>query len=458
MQMRQIERRSQSPIMWRAGESTEASSADKISMSYDSPSSLSCYEGEGDDDTDGGEEEIAAYSALPERKVKKFDTLLRRIEAERQKITADAEVRPPPRQSSRARSGRGDTPGSSGNYDFASRARELRKSLDVGGAQARSLTPKRPGREDRARELRMSLDGASARTRTPKRPERESKSKTPPRKSRMSYDGIPAHKSMHKRSEHDFSQRPTSVTPPRRTTSVTPSRRPTSVTPPRRSAGNTPTRSSSRMRVPSPNSSQPDFKGQVEKFHSSLVLAHDTIATLEKDVRSLKKTISSLEHKNMMLEQKNESLNQTLTKHRDEVKKIKEENRNIIAEKKKIPESYTEELDRLQSECDGYKKYVKQIDKLSAERDSTVKEIVRAKHMLEESVQDRDQTINSLRDEIHCLNQELAEGSLVKAKAQKAEEAVKKLEAELLKTKKADNGTKVTVDLNQSNITITRSS
>ena len=65
-----------------------------------------------------------------------------------------------------------------------------------------------------------------------------------------------------------------------------------------------------------------------------------------------------------------------------------------------ILKRHIEELERLQSECDGHKKHAGEIDKLSAKRYVTAKETEMEKHNLEGSVQDKNRIIGSLWNEI----------------------------------------------------------
>jgi chromosome segregation ATPase len=189
-----------------------------------------------------------------------------------------------------------------------------------------------------------------------------------------------------------------------------------------RSAGNTPLRSyASSIRPPlsPPRSFSLSISDEVE----SRLGAHDA----EKD-----EYIS-------ILEQRNKALNDTLLTKRHEPIDFQEGSKS---------DRYKEEFDKMRFEFDNFKKEARDIRKRSAESESKVEEIQREKKILVDTVNDKDETIGILRKEIQRLSEELADGSFARGKALKAEETVKKLEAELEKSVEDHLSTsKVIVDL-----------
>ena len=373
----------------------------KNRISCDSPSVMSMSWRDGRDDAESirGADDME-FMGIPDEKVKKFDELLRRIETEREKI-AEEESKPEPSRQSGAfatprRADRGNTssasPGSA-NYDFASRARQLRMSLDC--APLRSATPATHSERGSSKEGHFAQ---LARDMTPGRSASPS-----PMISRMSYDDIPS-----KRSES------------RDDSPSVRSHRPRDV--PRRNASNTPIRKSS------PNTNQVDFKLQVEKFHRSLVSAHDTIAALEKDIRHLNRRVDEKDTCIASLEKRNKSLNDNLAKSRTEINKVGAEKNDLNADQIATNRRHSEELEKLRTEC---KEQSSQAEKLSAESDAKVEAAELDKKKFEASTQDKDNMIASLRNEIQRLNEELADGSFVRSQAKKSEDTAKKLEAEL---------------------------
>lgn len=366
----------------------------------------------------------------------KFDEMLRRIEAEQQASSAERSASRSIKRSSPERGDISRSP-SPEPYDFADRARELRMSHDSIGRSEKAR------RQQKTNRVRMSFNkDESSRSLTPKRPEdatsrrqsRGSLSFTPPKRAEPE---SPLTKARGKYNKAKRSQ------------------------PRPQSAGNTPepertlsdARSSCTAIVPltqqsTPNQREEEFK---EKCKSSLMLAHDTIKSLEQDVRSLEKCASSFKNKNAALEQKNTML-------RDECKRLNEENKFVLAEKTSLSKKYNKKIEKLRSECDGYEKYVREIERLSGERDASIQDIVKSKQNLERDVQDRDRTITGLRDEIQRLTEELEKASIAMSQVVKAEKSAKALTAGVSEESKReyDSGTRVVVDLNHSNITITR--
>ena len=399
--------------MWRTGvgETSGRSAATSKHISYDSSLGPTSHSWRDDDRDDmdcirGGETNTSMLSDA-DGKITKFDELLRRIETEREKISSAertttsrpspasrlATIATPPRQRvDKVMEQPPPTP-SSGGYDFASRARELRMS---DGVPSRSGTPKHSS---------TPRNGASHHT---------------PR------SGGGSHHTPSSASIKTYN----SVSTPRR-----------GHTPPVTwRAGNTPVQSSSST-VRSSSPTQDDFKRQVEQFHGSLVSAHETITSLEKDVRTLKKRVDEKDDCISALDRRNKSLNETVVQ-------LESENHSLLLEKNAISKQHTEEIGKIRDEYDAYKKEAGDISKRSSECDTKIESIQKEKQQLESSVQDKDNMISSLRHEIQRLNEELADGSFVRAQAEKAEERAKQIQAELDKYKADhESTTKVIVDL-----------
>ncbi|KAL7553977.1 hypothetical protein ACHAWF_017329 [Thalassiosira exigua] len=385
---------------WRAGKVNGTSSASKSRMSYDSPGSLSWREER--DDTEsvrgGGKTEI------PEEKVRKFDALLRRIETEREKIaTSGSTTASRQRTISPMRKEKGNPSSVSPvSYDYAARARELRMSLD--GVPARSETPRRSSDRDSKERHFAQL----ARDMTPSRVGHKRRSRSP-MKARTSYDGMPSHADSESLSlRHEYSSNTARNTQLRNV------------------------RSSSPMPTSSSDQKHAEFMLQVEKFHSSLMSAHDTISTLEKEVKHLKKRVAEKDECILSLERRNKDLNESLAKSQIDVTQIQEEKKTSLSEQST---KHCEEIQKLQTERDGYKKRAEEVDKQSFEFDRKVEEIEKARDKLESSIEDKDNMVSNLRNEIQRLNEELADGSFVRSQALKAEETAKKLEADLEKSR-----------------------
>ena len=406
--------------MWRTGvgETSGRSTATSKHISYDSslgPTSHSWRDDDRDDmDCIRGGETSTSMLSDADGKITKFDELLRRIETEREKISSAektttsrpspssrlATIATPPRQRVDKVMDQPPPTPSSGGYDFASRARELRMS---DGVPSRSGTPKHSS---------TPRNGASHHT---------------PR------SGGGSHHTPSSASIKSYSN----VSTPRRSHTPPVTRREYHQS---RSAGNTPVQSSSST-VRSSSPTQDDFKRQVEQFHGSLVSAHETITSLEKDVRTLKKRVDEKDDCISALDRRNKSLNETVVQ-------LESENHALHLEKNAITKQHTEEIGKIRDEYDAYKKEAGDISKRSSECDTKIESIQKEKQQLESSVQDKDNMISSLRHEIQRLNEELADGSFVRAQAEKAEERAKQIQAELDKSKADhESTTKVIVDL-----------
>jgi len=192
---------------------------------------------------------------------------------------------------------------------------------------------------------------------------------------------------------------------------------------------------------PTNNSSQNDFKLQVSKFHDSLVSAHDTITSLEKDIRMLKKQVKEKDNCIDALDTRNKSLNETVVK-------LQGDNHTLLLEKDDITKRHTHEIDKLQVAFNKYQQDAQDVNKINEECKSKVNTIQSEKQQLESAVNEKDNMITSLRQEIQCLNEELADGAFVRAKATKAEEQVTQLQLEVNKLNENSTSTnKVIVDL-----------
>ena len=354
-------------------------------------------------------------SAIPDEKVMRFDQLLKRIETERTKMSAGASsvtsrtsspglntigtpTRPTRRYVDRS-------PNEAGAYDFAKRASQLRMSVD--NVPTRTGTPT----------LRPSVRDVSPRSVGSRGSRRHTPRKDSPLRNTGSR-GNSRSRSPSARSTHSYSH-------------------------------NRGTRS------PSPANNGMDFKSQVDKFHSSLVSAHDTISLLEKDVRNLKRRVDEKDDCILSLEQRNKVLSESVAESRSAVLKKEEEKTKLLAEKSK-------EIREARQECDKYKQQAAGIDKLSSECESTVNDLkadqtqmertIREKNSMIDSlrsetqrlteeladgsivrsqVKEKDKTISSLQNEIQRLNEELAEGTIARSKAVKSDEHIKRLEEEL---------------------------
>ena len=323
-------------------------SATETRVSYDSPNRHVAW-CEGRDELECVDE--SDWVTLSDDAMDKFDSMLKRIESERRKISTKEinsrmDTLPPrllERRSSQPYSG----------CDFARRAMELRMS-DGNGISTRSRYSMRSESQAAGREM------------TNHRDERwESVALTPPRRQAYSC----------------------------------------------RSAGNTPLRSSTRPSL--------SISDEVE----NRLNAHDT----EKD-----EYIS-------ILEQKNATLSETLLTRQHEPVNIKEA---------PTLDRYTEEFDKMRNEFDRFKKEAKELRKRSAESETKYEEIQREKKILVDTIKDKGETIDILRKEIQRLSEDLADGSFAKGQAIKAEETVKKLEAEAVKSEDDQLSTsKVIVDL-----------
>jgi chromosome segregation ATPase len=372
----------------------ESSMKERSSYDYDGGkrASTSSYHRDVRDDIESSGRSAIEIS---EEKVQKFDDLLKKIENERKKMNEST----PPRVGSTVATPRRAVGGIPvpPRYDFANRARELRMSLDADSSKA---TPPR---------------------RTESFSHSRSKSMTP-----HSAGGTPIHSSSPVTSRLSFDARSERVAPP---DSYKP-------TPRSSSSGNMIVRSLSHAAdTKEARRGNDEFTVRVEKFQKNMMYAHDTISSLERDVRNLKKKLEDKDDSITTLERRNKSLNETLVDSRDEMAKLEKERSVLLEEKNGMAKKHEDELDQLKKQCDGYKTHVEEIGKLSAEAKVTVEEIRKAKENLENTVSQKDQMIGSLRTEIKRLNEELADGSFVRAQAKKAEDRAKELETELQKSK-----------------------
>jgi len=444
---------SESPRAWRGQDISDVDVSSRKSYDYErrgsgyfgrSPSPL------GYGSRDDSENTTRAVN-ISDEKVQKFDALLKRIETEKKRMSGDVTpsrrigIIGTPRRTDRLVSA------SNNQFDYAQRARELRMSLD-GAAPPRAKTPARLDKEglESANGYEYSRRATTSTPRsvlTPRNVENNmsntSMRMSSEKSSIMSLDGITSRTSTPKRMErgssgsYDYSQRTSNSTP--------------------RSMGNISIRPSSSFaslriedddHVPSSSHLHSDFKAKIEQFHSSLIAAHDTIASLENSVRALKRTVNEKDDFIATLERRNKSLNETLQDNKDEIRRAEKEKFELERERDELVKKHRIEIDELSSECEGYKKNASNTSKLSTECDEKVKAIQQSKVALENAISDKDKMIGSLRLEIKRLNEELADGSFVRANATRAEENAKKLARELEKANsEKESATKVIMDL-----------
>ncbi len=190
-----------------------------------------------------------------------------------------------------------------------------------------------------------------------------------------------------------------------------------------RSAGNTSLRPYASSIWPPPLSPTRSFSLGISDEVENRLNAHDT----EKD-----EYIS-------ILEQRNETLSETLLTRRHEP---------VVFKETPTSDGYTEEFDKMRCEFDRFKKEAKELRKRSAESETKYKEIQQEKQILVDTIKDKGETVEILRNEIQRLSEELVEGSFARGQAIKSEENMKKLEVEVIKFKEEQLSTsKVIVDL-----------
>jgi len=384
------------------------SSSRRIGRSSFESSSQSLSWRDDDDDDINLRGISSSSSSISNDKITKFDNLLRRIENEREKIahrpsTPRLETIATPTTRSPYGGNRDTTPSSisGGDYDFARRARELRMS--DGGTPKNRLSVQN----------RVSGENTNMNT-TP----RSAGGRTPIKRVTVMEGGGGGSMESYTTTSPMQSPSPLRSSPIIRSSSVSPMR-------------------------PSPtsNSSQNDFKLQVSKFYDSLVSAHDTITTLEKDIRMLKKQVKEKDNCIDALDTRNKSLDETVVK-------LQGDNHTLLLEKDDITKRHTHEIDKLQVAFNKYQQDAQDVNKINEECKSKVNTIQSEKQQLESTVNEKDNMITSLRQEIQRLNEELADGAFVRAKATKAEEQVAQLQLEVNKLNENSTSTnKVIVDL-----------
>lgn len=348
-----------------------------------------------DDDNDINLHGSSSSSSISNDKITKFDNLLRRIENEREKIAATSPHHRPstPRLETIA------TPTTT-RSPYGNRGDSTTPSSIRGGGKYDFAS--------RARELRMSTDGG-----TPKNN----------RSSIQNRVSVGENTNMN-------------TTPRSAAGGRTPIKRVTVMD--GGGGGMDSYTTTSPMRSPSPRS---DFKAQVSKFHDSLVSAHDTITTLEKDIRMLKKQAKEKDNCIDALDNRNKSLDETVVK-------LQGDNHTLLLEKDDITKRHTHEIDKLQVAFNKYQQDAQDVNKINEECKNRVDTIENEKQQLESAVNDKYNMITSLRQEIQRLNEELADGAFVRAKATKAEEQVTQLQLEVDKLNENSTSTnKVIVDL-----------
>lgn len=334
------------------------------------------------DARDDRESSRGGSSAIPDEKVMRFDQLLKRIETERTKMSAGTSsvnsrtsspslntigtpTRPTRRHVDRS-------PNEAGAYDFAKRASQLRMSVD--NVPTRTGTPTlRPSVRDVSP---RSVGSRGSRRHTPR------KDMSPLRNSGSR--GNSRSRSPSTRSTHSYSHN----------------------------------------RGASPANNDMDFKFQVDKFHSSLVSAHDTISLLEKDVRNLKRRVEEKDDCILSLEQRNKVLSESVAESRSAVLKKEEEKTKLLAEKSK-------EIREARQECDKYKHQAAGMDKISSECESTVNDLKAERTQMERTIREKNSMIDSLRSETHRLTEELADGSIVRSQVKEKDKTISSLQNEI---------------------------
>ena len=340
------------------------------------------------DDRDDRESSRGGASAIPDEKVMRFDQLLQRIETERTKISAgtssvNSRTSSPglnkigtPSRPTRRHADR--SPNEAGAYDFAKRASQLRMSVD--NVPTRTGTPT----------LRPSARDVSPRSVGSRGSRRQRMDMSPLRN--LGSRGKSRSRSPSTRSTHSYSH-------------------------------NRSTRSTS------PAKNGMDFKFQVDKFHSSLVSAHDTISLLEKDVRNLKRRVDEKDDCILSLEQRNKVLSESVAESRSAALKKEEEKTKLLAEKSK-------EVREARQECEKYKHQAAGIDKLSSECESTVNDLKAERTQMERTIREKNSMIDSLRNETQRLTEELADGSILRSQVKEKDKSISSLQNEIQRLNK----------------------
>jgi chromosome segregation protein len=368
--------------MWRTGLGGTANSKTKSHGSYDSASILPHSQHDERDDAesvhdnmDWLRDEMLTMDSYDDKMVK-FDEVMNRIEAERRNNSATSDV---PftevwsNSSLNQRKSSSKRRTSSSAYDFASRAIELKMSDEV-----------------------ASMPGNM----------RNGRRSTPGR-----------------------------LTPTRRSPSVLRDHEYIA-----RSAGNAPVRSisparSSSPQFPPPYIFQEGFKAQMKKYQKNLVDAYDTITTLEGEVHDLKENVNEKDNSILFL---NQTIT-TLEKDADNLKRRVDEKDDLIVSLNVTITATRDELGKLEVERETIREekeadHMKYINERQ-DFDEKIAGVTEEKAELVNCVKDKETMIDSLRQEIQRLNDELEDGYIVRSQALEAEETAKTMKEKLDKSK-----------------------
>ena len=200
------------------------------------------------------------------------------------------------------------------------------------------------------------------------------------------------------------------------------------------------------------NSSTSDFSDQVEQFRKNLIYAHDTISALQRDVCNLEEKISDKDDSIANLERRNKTLNEVIEVKTSEIAEMMQEKKDVAQQNDELIKKHAAEIEKMKAESEEYKNKSEKVDKLSKECEEAADDLKKTNRILKDSVRDKDQMIGSLRKEIARLNEELSDGSYVRAQAKNAEERAVELEVELQKARgKIDAASKTIADLKAKN-------
>lgn len=432
---------------------------------------------EGRDDIDS--RDLGMRSETPDEKVRKFDDLLKRIEAERTRTSpyrsSSRGVPSTPSYGDRERPTPSNVPssgrGTSGNTSF-----ERSGAADV---SSRSFA-------DRARELRMSSD----------RSDRMSSLSPTPHERHSSRREVPSpsardrHQSSSTSSNGQFKLQ---VVEQFHTNLSTAYDTISSLESEVRALKKQLTEkndsiSSLERRNKTLNETVAVSEAQVheaEQENKKLIDTNKELSRLcDDEVRKLTAQCENHKEKVVALERRNAALNETVAISRDQANKAEAECRKLEEENQTLTKRYDEHVDELTAECDSYKKHADEIKQFSAECDATVKELLQekkdvakkhaeemeqltseyeafknaadqvagqvsefeqravefentikelntAKEVLQSTVSERDRTIKHMEKKVKQLEDELDDGEDIRAQAEETKKYAKKLETEL---------------------------
>ncbi|KAK1747492.1 hypothetical protein QTG54_001455 [Skeletonema marinoi] len=483
-----MNRRSPSPLRWTGVEKSRPSyddgrdGRDRRSIS---PSRYSFREGRDDSES----RDAASRSETPDEKVRKFDDLLKRIEAERTKVspyrssrgvpstpTYEREVTAPPNMPSSVRgpsSSSFERNASEGNSrSFADRARELRMSVDT--------PPKRPQMSSLSPTPHERI---STRRDDPSPPARERQQASTPSNGQFklqvveqfhsnlstAYDTISSLESEVRALKKQLTERDDSIMSLERRNKTL----------------------NETIAV-----SEEQAK-EAEQGNRKLLDTNKELSRLcDEEVRKLTTQCEKHKEKVVALEHRNAALNESVAMSRDQASKAEEESRKMVEENRKLTERYDEHVAELTAECDSFRKHTNEIKQFSAECDATVKDLLKEKRETskkhadeieeltsecqkykkaanqaaefefrsveydstikelksaklelqstvsdkERTISDKERTINDMERKIKRLEDELDDVRLLRSRAAEAEKLAHKLEVQLEASKKEHQG------------------